>query len=135
MRMLYRSAAVILSSFLLIGTVPAVSAETGNTDAALRRVVGYLPDWNYKAYSDISALTNINIAFCNPDSSGRISCSIPDKDLRQIVSDAHDNGTEVFAALGGGGGCDGYLQHINSGEKIARFYGSCYYFVSSRNFK
>lgn len=84
------------------------------------RVVGYLPNWSYQAYKelDLSALTHVNIAFCNADSSGNISGGIPDSEMRAIVSKAHENNVKVMAALGGGGYCDGYRSLIDSQSKI-----------------
>lgn len=32
-------------------------------------------------------------------------CNIPEQKLKSIISKAHGNDVEVFAALGGGGGC------------------------------
>lgn len=74
------------------------------------RVVGYLPDWSYSYYKtlDFEKLTHINIAFCNPDGGGRISCGIPENDLTDLVTRAHGKGVRVMAALGGGGYCDVY---------------------------
>lgn len=82
-----------------------------------------LPDWNYQPFSelDLDELTHINIAFCNPDENGRLYCYIPDDKLKSIVSEANSHDVEVFAALGGGGGCDGYLQHIDTPEERAKF--------------
>lgn len=87
------------------------------------RVVGYLPDWDYKSYGevDFSALTHLNIAFCNPDEQGNISCYIPDYEMTNIVNKAHSNDVKVFAALGGGGGCDGYLSLIDTPEEMTAF--------------
>lgn len=101
--------------------VPAYS-EAADTDST-RRIVGYLPDWNYRPFSklDLGQLTHINIAFCNPDENGRLHCEIPEQKLKSIISTAHENNVEVFAALGGGGGCDGYLQHIDTPEERAAF--------------
>ena len=94
-----------------------------SVDLESPRVIGYLPDWNYQGYKDLnmSYLTTINIAFCNPDSNGKLSCDIPDKELKHIVSTAHENGAEVFAALGGAGSCEVYLQHIDTPDEIAEF--------------
>ena len=91
-----------LMAVLCTITFLAVPINTGARNSeTIPRVVGYLPDWHYKAYKDIdfSALTNINIAFCNPDSKGNLSCDIPDDDLCKIVSIAHENDADVFAAL------------------------------------
>ena len=98
--------------------VPTYSSAAENE--APHRIVGYLPDWNYQPFSelDLDELTHINIAFCNPDENGRLFCYIPDDKLKSIVSEAHSHDVEVFAALGGGGGCDGYLQHIDTPEAM-----------------
>ncbi len=87
------------------------------------RVVGYLPDWSYQAYGslDFSALTHLNIAFCNPDAEGKLSCWTPDSEMKNIVNKAHASGVKVMAALGGGGGCDGYLPLIDTPEEMADF--------------
>ncbi|NLT10323.1 MAG: hypothetical protein GXY08_12615 [Ruminococcus sp.] len=115
---IHRIFSIIAAAVLL---VPTYSSAAGNKTS--HRIVGYLPDWNYKPFSelDLSELTHINIAFCNPGASGRISCNIPENRLKSIISDAHSNNVEVFAALGGGGGCDGYLQHLDTPEKRTAF--------------
>ncbi len=101
--------------------VPTYSSAA--TSETIHRIVGYLPDWNYKPFNelDLSQLTHINIAFCNPDDNGRLYCNIPDSTLKSIVAEAHNNDVEVFAALGGGGGCDGYLQHLDTPEDRTAF--------------
>lgn len=99
--------------------------DSSNMDVGVstNRIVGYLPDWSYKAYmdTDFSMLTHINIAFCNPNENGTLFCYIPDDEMKNIVSTAHRNNVEVFAALGGAGGCDKYLQYIDSSEKMKAF--------------
>ena len=114
----HRIIAVTAAAVLLI---PAYSSAAESE--AKHRIVGYLPDWNYKPFSslDLSELTHINIAFCNPDDSGRISCNIPHSELQSIISEAHNNDVKVFAALGGGDGCDGYLQHLDTADKRTAF--------------
>lgn len=89
----------------------------------ISRVVGYLPDWSYQSYGtmDFSALTHLNIAFCNPDTDGNLSCWIPDAEMQNIVNKAHASDVQVMAALGGGGGCDGYLPLIDTSEEMAAF--------------
>ena len=110
----------LFASALLLAVPVTANAERAEH---IHRIVGYLPDWSYQAYKDIdfSALTNVNIAFCNPDKNGQLSCYIPDKDFEKIVAAAHDNGAEVFAALGGAGGCETYLQFIDTPEEMAEF--------------
>lgn len=98
-----------------------------NTSAAEKdsayRIIGYLPDWNYRPFNslDLDEVTNINIAFCNPDEEGRLYCYIPEQELKDIIAKAHNNDVKVFAALGGGGGCDGYLQHLDTQEEMELF--------------
>ncbi|MDD6060530.1 MAG: glycosyl hydrolase family 18 protein [Ruminococcus sp.] len=108
----------------------AVSALTMNvTDvgaeekSGVRRIIGYLPDWSYQAYKelDFSKVTHINIAFCNPNDKGEFFCYIPDNEFHTIVETAHANGVEVFAALGGAGGCDNYLQYVDTPEEMKAF--------------
>ena len=100
MRKLYRSATAVLSAFLMIGTTPAVSAETGRTDISYR-VVGYLPDWSYQYYTniDFTALTHLDIAFCNPDENSQLSCNIPDDILQEIVNTAHAYNVKVMPSV------------------------------------
>lgn len=97
--------------------------EQDNDTVHESRVVGYLPDWSYKVYGslDFTALTHLNIAFCNPDSEGYLSCWIPDNEMKNIVNKAHSADVRVMAALGGGGGCDGYLPLIDTPEEMADF--------------
>lgn len=96
-----------------------------NQDEVLHesRVVGYLPDWSYQSYGnlDFNALTHLNIAFCNPDTNGDLSCYIPDYEIKNIVNKAHNSNVKVMAALGGGGGCDGYLSLLDTPQEMADF--------------
>ncbi|MDO5559006.1 MAG: glycosyl hydrolase family 18 protein [Oscillospiraceae bacterium] len=87
------------------------------------RVVGYLPDWSYSTYRtlDFSALTHINIAFCNPDTNGNLSCYIPDNYFNEIVDTAHKNGVKVLASLGGAGGSGNYPALIRNSQSAAAF--------------
>ena len=114
--------------------VPAYSSAA-DTDST-RRIVGYLPDWNYQPFSelDLGQLTHINIAFCNPDENGRLHCDIPEQKLKDIISTAHENDVEVFAALGGGGGCEGYLQHVDTPDERAAFNSNIMEFCETYDF-
>ncbi len=107
---------------MLIGSTADQPAEDDNVQHT-SRVVGYLPDWSYQAYGtlDFSALTHLNIAFCNPDTEGKLSCWIPDAEMQNIVNKAHAADVKVMAALGGGGGCDGYLPLLDTPEEMAAF--------------
>ncbi len=98
-------------------------ADAESEGSTEQRVVGYLPDWSYQSYKnmDFSTLTHINIAFCNPDTNGELSCYIPDTEMKAIVDKAHANGVKVLAALGGGGGCDNYPPLLKDTETMAAF--------------
>lgn len=114
----HRIIAIAAAAVLAVPTYSSAAASE-----TIHRIVGYLPDWNYKPFSelDLSQLTHINIAFCNPDEAGKLYCNIPGSTLKSIVAEAHNNNVEVFAALGGGGGCDGYLQHLDTTEERTAF--------------
>ena len=109
-------AVAMLSLVMLLGAACGVTSSPSGEEAAHSdlRVVGYLPDWSYRAYEnmDFTRMTHINIAFCNPSGSGGLSCGIPDNDLRAIVTKAHKAGAKVIAALGGGGYCEPYRELI-----------------------
>lgn len=118
---LYRAAAAVLCSLLLFGTLPAASAETVRTDASPYRVVGYLPDWSYQYYTkvDYSALTHLDIAFCNPDENSNISCNIPDDTLQTIINTAHQYNVKVMPSVAATVSTITFASLINTPEKIA----------------
>ncbi len=86
-------------------------------------IVGYLPTWQYECYQDIDfdMLTDICIAFVNPDSAGNLSCAIPDDALDKIVKKAHKNGVKVLIAMGGGNGYANYTALTSDGKSIKAF--------------
>ena len=122
MRKLYQSAAAVLSSFLLFVTFPSALAETTETEAALRRVVGYLPDWSYQYYTkiDYSALTHLDIAFCNPDENSNISCNIPDDVLQEIINTAHWYNVKVMPTVATTVGTITFASLIDTPDEITR---------------
>ena len=126
---------IIAIAAAAILAVPIYSTMAAESEADCR-IVGYLPDWNYKPFSelDLNQLTNINIAFCNPDENGRLYCNIPESKLKSIVAEAHSNSVEVFAALGGGDGCDGYLKHLDTSEERAAFNANIMEYCESYDF-
>lgn len=127
----HRVIAVTAAAVLLIPTYSSAAESE-----AKHRIVGYLPDWNYRPFSelDLSELTHINIAFCNPDENGKLHCNIPESKLKSIISDAHSNDVKVFAALGGGDGCDGYLQHLDTADKRTAFNANIMNYCESYDF-
>ena len=69
------------------------------------RSIGYIPYWSTSCYTtlDYSALTHLNFAFCNPNTSGDLSAGVNDATLNAIIKKAHDNDVKVMASLGGAG--------------------------------
>lgn len=129
--------AIISIAVCLAGctTTPPNNTDDPEITTKTSRVVGYLPDWSYNFYPnlDFDALTHLNIAFCNPDKQGNISCGIPDSELRQIVDLAHAANVKVMAALGGGGGCDGFLPLLDTPEEMTDFNGKIMQFCEKYN--
>lgn len=121
------AAAGVTACFCSCDVIPAPdSADENEPPRLTTRVVGYLPDWSYEYYRenlDFEALTHINIAFCNPDKQGNLSCGIPDDEMTNLVEKAHCNNVKVIAALGGGGGCNGYLPLLDTPRGMADFNG------------
>ena len=120
MRKLFRPAAAVLCSFLLFGTATAASAEISRTDASSYRVVGYLPDWSYQYYTkiDYTALTHLDIAFCNPDENSHISCNIPDDTLQTIINTAHQYNVKVMPSVATTVSTISFASLIDTPEKI-----------------
>ena len=117
----------MLALLTAAAVIPVLPAGTGAAETAPEKqgkmVIGYLPEWNYQPYKnlDFSALTHINIAFFEPDSSGALQCDIPDSELKNLVDKAHDNGVKVYAALGGGGNCDGFYDCLDTSAEMKSF--------------
>ena len=90
------------------------------------RSVGYLPSWKHACYEtvDYSALTHLNIAFCNPDTTGVMRdpfARLGENVFHDIVKKAHENGVLVIASLGGGGGGKNYPALIETAESRVAF--------------
>jgi GH18 family chitinase len=70
------------------------------------RCVGYLTTWDYERISnnlDWSAITHINIAFCNPDGAGNLKITDwNDQTLKGVVDKAHANGVKVLPSVRSG---------------------------------
>lgn len=108
---------------IAVVSADSVKNSTESSEGGVKRVVGYLPDWSYTYYKnmDFSAITHINIAFCNPDTDGNLSCMIPDSELHALVKKAHENNVYVLASMGGAGGSDNYPALIANSQKINEF--------------
>ncbi|MBO4876784.1 MAG: right-handed parallel beta-helix repeat-containing protein [Ruminococcus sp.] len=114
----------IIAFLTAAAVVPVIPLTvSAGTAGPAKRIIGYLPEWHYKPYADLdySALTHINIAFFEPDSSGELQCDIPDSEMKKIVEKAHTNGVEVYAALGGADNSSGFYDFIDTPGEMASF--------------
>lgn len=91
------ASAVVVAAALIAKSAFAKKKLSGN-------VVGYLPYYStaYLDKIDFSALTHLNIAFTNPDSSGNLSNNISDSTMKKIVSTCHKHSVKAIASFGGG---------------------------------
>lgn len=103
-----------LIAFLLFASLASAASSASRPVA-----IGYLPAFKGLAVGasrvDFSSYTHVNLAFANPDSTGRIagrselSCA-PDGDtgmvtrkaVRQLARKLHRTGTKLLVSLGGG---------------------------------
>lgn len=87
-------------SLLLVTAVSMVSAQTG---APQPRILGYLlpkEGWSKAIQqTNLDLLTDLNLAFFNPDADGRFSA---DSELAQVIRLAHTKGLRVYLSIGGG---------------------------------
>lgn len=114
----------LLTAAAVIPVLPSgAEAAESVTGKSGKMVIGYLPEWHYQPYKelDYSALTHINIAFFEPDHTGALQCDIPDSELKKIVNRAHENGVEVYAALGGASNSSGFCDFIDTPEEMRSF--------------
>jgi chitinase len=92
---------IILSVLLIACNTKAVVTQPGAINKL--RILGYLPgDNNWVADMntiDLAKITDLNLAFINPDASG----NFPANDAcRQVIEKAHSQNVRVFLSIGGG---------------------------------
>ena len=79
------------------------------------KVVGYLPHYRFEIADniDFSKITDLNIAFLNPDIDGKLS--VADKDIDPIIAIAKSMNPDlkVFVSIGGGGRTEEIKQAYN----------------------
>ena len=96
---------IFLVAAVLIGISIAIFAPKSKKSKSLAGyVVGYLPYYSSGAAEriDFEALTHLNIAFANPDSSGKLYLEMSDETIKSIVKQCHDNDVKAILSLGGG---------------------------------
>lgn len=80
-----------------------------STGFAQFKVIGYLPNWmnpvNTINNVDLSKLTQINLAFANPNSSGVLipSDGVTNANVTTVVNACHAKGVKIFMSIGGAG--------------------------------
>lgn len=107
-------------------TPPSTVEATPDTVVARSefRVVGYINTWDRFPESigdiDLSALTQINIAFANPDDQGDLG---PIEGLDEAVSAIHAAGPDVVLSLGGAdlGGSEDAWRQLTAPSKVDEF--------------
>ena len=99
---------VILAIAVIAGICVAVFAPkkegTQTRKSFSGYVVGYFPYYSadYADKIDYSALTHLNIAFANPNASGKLYLEMSDETIKSIVKKCHDEGVKAILSLGGG---------------------------------
>lgn len=88
----------------------AIVSPPGN--ASNLRVLGYLHSpWDWVAGIsgvDLARITDLNLAFINPDSTGNFE---PDIAYHEVIKKAHENKVRVFLSFGGGN-APAYLERL-----------------------
>lgn len=99
---LFLTGLILISSFMGV----ACSGSSGQTDTLPKpdfRVLGYLHSHSNLTTDfrkvDLSLITDLNIAFINPDEQGRF---IPRPEYTHVLAEAHNKNVRVFFSIGGG---------------------------------
>ncbi|MDZ4706898.1 MAG: glycosyl hydrolase family 18 protein [Saprospiraceae bacterium] len=104
-------------SCLVIVTACNEKIAVSKQEASAFRVLGYLPssrDWGAGLDAvDFAKITDLNLAFINPDSTGHFA----DNEMYyKIIQKAHDHRVRVFLSIGGGSP-PAHLEHLMKPEK------------------
>ncbi len=110
--------------FILIFLFPCLSIGCGKKDGSVTaspklRVLGYLFSNNWTvdgALVDFPKITDLNLAFINPDASGNFTAN---NGIRQLVQKAHENKVRVFLSFGGGDAPAYLADLIKAGQRAA----------------
>ncbi|MEJ0101016.1 MAG: glycosyl hydrolase family 18 protein [Bacteroidota bacterium] len=108
------------------------SSQTAGTTHL--RILGYFPgarDWAKGITAiDFTKITDLNLAFINPDSTG----NFPANDaLKLLIQAAHDNKVRIFASIGGGNP-PSYLAGLMESNRRAGFIANIVSLAESYNF-
>jgi len=131
-RKLFHTASIIIVCFLM--TFCYKKSIPHNTSANNQRILGYLSgsrNWQ-KAFSsvDLTNLTDLNLAFFNPDSNGILP---PNADLPKLIATAHQKNIRVYMSIGGGNG-PAYLKDLIAGSKRTQLINTIVSFALANHF-
>ena len=120
----------IIAMLAITCKAPSATQSTPNKF----RVLGYLPgnnNWSAAiAAIDLTAITDLNMAFINPDTNGNF---VANEALKQAVAKAHSNKIRVFASIGGGNPPP-YLASLLANDKRAALIASLVALAEQNNF-
>lgn len=95
----------------------AVAIGNASTSKSKFRVIGYLPGRGNLVTStnliDYNKITHLNIAFINPDSTGKLNGT---ENLKTVADIAHAKGVKIMASIGGGN-APAYYPAFLTGDK------------------
>ncbi|HTN19685.1 MAG TPA: glycosyl hydrolase family 18 protein [Pelobium sp.] len=108
---------LIVMPFFCLASCKSITKDLPNVAKEKFRIIGYFRGDLVKDISKVnfSALTHINIAFANPDSTGSFSAI---SGLKEFVIKAHKNNTKVLISLGGGKAPEYYANLISPTKRI-----------------
>jgi len=130
-RIKYSLYAVLIIIAIACSKKLSPSQTTGVTNL---RVLGYFPgarDWTKGITTiDFAKITDLNLAFINPDSTGNFPAN---DSLKLLVQAAHNNKIRVFASIGGGSPPP-YLGGLMETNRRASFIANIVSLAESYNF-
>lgn len=122
--------AMVLFMFSACGRPVAIQSAPGHQ----QKILGYLHgrgNWHYAiATVDLTNLTDLNLAFFNPDSNGIL---MPNADLPKLIATAHQKNIRVYMSIGGGNG-PAYLKDLIAGSKRTPLISTIVNFAISNHF-
>ncbi|HMQ63855.1 MAG TPA: glycosyl hydrolase family 18 protein [Flavilitoribacter sp.] len=115
---------ILALAVMAAGWFSCTPRENPGPESKNFRVLGYLPSdghWTAAmAGMDFTRITDLNLAFINPDSTGLFR---DNDELPALIDKAHESGVRVFMSIGGGGP-PAYLGDLMTEEKRTAFIGA-----------
>ncbi|MBL7700153.1 MAG: hypothetical protein JNK79_18445 [Chitinophagaceae bacterium] len=122
--MRYHIPILFITVILIFASCKKKSDEQQKPNKPLNiRVAGYLYSdnyWNDHLHTDLSLLTDLNLAFVNPDENGQF---LVNDDVIELVAAAHAKNVRVYASLGGGA-APAHISDLLEDENRSAFVGN-----------